>query len=172
MHGENISYAYGFWSLVAVNVGLFAFFIISFLSPVKKKEWRCMGATLAFFVALFTEMYGFPLTIYILTGLLGSKYPVLNPFSHNDDCDPCHQQWPGDNRIFNYVDGLETDPRCKRRSGYGWPLCLCKASAILGPLYHHDRDADPVADYYYRTNVPGPHLRILSPVKERRRRDD
>lgn len=41
-----------------------------------------MGATLAFFVALFTEMYGFPLTIYILTGLLGSKYPVLNPFSH------------------------------------------------------------------------------------------
>ena len=41
-----------------------------------------MGATLAFFVALFTEMYGFPLTIYILTGILGSKYPALNPFSH------------------------------------------------------------------------------------------
>ena len=35
-----------------------------------------------FFVALFTEMYGFPLTIYILTGVLGSKYPALNPFSH------------------------------------------------------------------------------------------
>lgn len=41
-----------------------------------------MGVTLAFFVALFTEMYGFPLTIYILTGVLGSKYPALNPFSH------------------------------------------------------------------------------------------
>jgi len=82
MHGENISFAYGFWSLVIVNVGLFAFFIISFLAPVKKREWRSMGATLAFFVALFTEMYGFPLTIYILTGILGSKYPVLNPFSH------------------------------------------------------------------------------------------
>ncbi len=82
MHGENISYAYGFWSLVIVNVGLFAFFIISFLTPVKKREWRSMGATIAFFVALFTEMYGFPLTIYILTGILGSKYPALNPFSH------------------------------------------------------------------------------------------
>ena len=82
MHGENISFAYGFWSLVVVNVGLFAFFIISFLTPVKKREWRSMGATLAFFVALFTEMYGFPLTIYILTGILGSKYPALNPFSH------------------------------------------------------------------------------------------
>ncbi|MDI6744510.1 MAG: isoprenylcysteine carboxylmethyltransferase family protein [Thermodesulfovibrionales bacterium] len=82
MHGESISYAYGFWFLVAVNVGLFAFFIMSFLAPLKKSEWRSMGATLAFFVALFTEMYGFPLTIYILTGFLGSKYPALNPFSH------------------------------------------------------------------------------------------
>lgn len=82
MHGEGISYAYGFWSLVVVNVALFAFFLLSFLTPLKKREWRSMGATLAFFVALFTEMYGFPLTIYILTGILGSKYPALNPFSH------------------------------------------------------------------------------------------
>jgi protein-S-isoprenylcysteine O-methyltransferase Ste14 len=82
MHGEGISYAYGFWSLVVVNIALFAFFLLSFLTPVKKREWRSMGATLAFFVALFTEMYGFPLTIYILTGFLGSKYPALNPFSH------------------------------------------------------------------------------------------
>lgn len=82
MHGEGISYAYGFWSLVVVNVALFAFFLLSFLTPLKKREWRSMGATLAFFVALFTEMYGFPLTIYILTGVFGSKYPVLNPFSH------------------------------------------------------------------------------------------
>ncbi len=82
MHGEDILYAYGFWSLVIVNVALFAFFILSFLAPVKKREWRSMGVTLAFFVALFTEMYGFPLTIYILTAILGSRYPVLNPFSH------------------------------------------------------------------------------------------
>ena len=82
MHGENIPFAYGLWTLVVVNVVLFAFFLLSYLTPVKKREWRTMGVTLAFFVALFTEMYGFPLTIYILTGALGSRYPVLNPFSH------------------------------------------------------------------------------------------
>ncbi len=82
MHGENISYAYGFWSLVVVNAGLFVFFLLSFMTPLRKREWRSMGVTIAFFVALFTEMYGFPLTIYILTGILGSRYPALNPFSH------------------------------------------------------------------------------------------
>jgi protein-S-isoprenylcysteine O-methyltransferase Ste14 len=82
MHGFGILYAYGFWSLVLVNTGLFIFFILSFLTPAKKMEWRSMSVTIAFFVALFTEMYGFPLTIYILTGILGNAYPALNPFTH------------------------------------------------------------------------------------------
>src|SRR3989338_10860529 len=82
MHGEDIPFAYGFWSLVLVNIALFGFFILSFLTPFKKREWRAMGVTLGFFFALFTEMYGIPLTIYILTVVLGSRYPALNPFSH------------------------------------------------------------------------------------------
>ncbi len=82
MHGEGISYAYGFWSLVIANVLIFLFFILTFLAPVKKREWRDMGVTAAFIVALFTEMYGFPLTIYVLTAVLGSRYPALNPFAH------------------------------------------------------------------------------------------
>lgn len=82
MHGDGISYAYGFWSLVVANVLLFLFFILSFLTPLRKREWRSMGVTVAFLIALFTEMYGFPLTIYILTAVLGSRYPALNPFAH------------------------------------------------------------------------------------------
>ena len=82
VHGESISWGYGFWSLVIVNAAIFVLLALSFLTPVKRREWRSFGVFTAFVVALFTEMYGFPLTIYILTAVLGSRYPVLNPFSH------------------------------------------------------------------------------------------
>jgi protein-S-isoprenylcysteine O-methyltransferase Ste14 len=82
MHGENIPYGYGFWSLVIFNAAFFVIFVLSFLTPLRRREWRSFGVYSAFIVALFTEMYGFPLTIYVLTSILGSRYPALNPFSH------------------------------------------------------------------------------------------
>jgi protein-S-isoprenylcysteine O-methyltransferase Ste14 len=75
-------YDYGMWGAVTANALFFLFFALSFLAPRGKFEWRSMGVFTAFIVALFTEMYGFPLTVFILTSLLGSKYPTLDPFSH------------------------------------------------------------------------------------------
>ncbi len=80
--GDMETYAYGMWPAALVSIGIFVFFVLSYLKPRKRSEWHSMGTYTAFVVALFTEMYGYPLTIYILTSLLGSQYPALNPFSH------------------------------------------------------------------------------------------
>ncbi|MGJ0504471.1 MAG: isoprenylcysteine carboxylmethyltransferase family protein, partial [Methylocystis sp.] len=90
--------AYGLWSLVIINTIFFIFFAASFSVGGWKKNWRSLGPYSAFILALFAEMYGFPLTIYFLSGWLATRYPNLDLYSHEAG------------HLWSTIFGLKGDP--------------------------------------------------------------
>jgi protein-S-isoprenylcysteine O-methyltransferase Ste14 len=90
--------AYGLWVLVIINSLVFILFAFSFTHPRTGRDWRSFGAFSSFIVALFAEMYGFPLTIYLLSGWLGSHYPALDLYGHDSG------------HLWHTLLGLKGDP--------------------------------------------------------------
>ena len=89
---------YGLWTLAVLNAALFILFAYTFFTPATRRDWRSFGMYAAFIVALFAEMYGFPLSLYFLSGWLNSRFPEVNWLSH----DAGH--------VFEMIFGWRTNP--------------------------------------------------------------
>ncbi len=138
--------AYGLWSLVVINSLVFIIFAFSFTKPKTPKDWRSFGAFSAFLAALFTEMYGFPLTIYLLSGWLSSRFPGVDWFAHDSG------------HLLEMILGWKGNPH------FG-PFHLLSTVFIFGGfillasawkvLYH--------AQHSHRLAAAGPYARIRHP---------
>jgi hypothetical protein len=71
---SNTAPAYGLWVRVIINAAVFILFALSFTHPRTRRDWCAFGGFAAFVVALFSEMYGFPLTI-LSPGRVGRSLP-------------------------------------------------------------------------------------------------
>jgi protein-S-isoprenylcysteine O-methyltransferase Ste14 len=102
-------YGYGLWGLAALDSLLVIIFAVSFFHPQGRRDWRTLGGFAAFIVALFSEMYGYPLTIYLLSGALGSKLGLSHSSGH----------------LWNDLIGWQGDPHLS-------PFHLLSYAVIIG----------------------------------------
>ncbi len=68
----------GVWSLAIIMIVLASWLLYRYLAPKTWREWASAGLIQAFIIALYAEMYGFPLTIYVLVRFFGLDSPDLN----------------------------------------------------------------------------------------------
>lgn len=138
--------AYGLWMLVLLNSAVFIIFAFSFGKPQSPRDWRSFGAFSAFIIALFTEMYGFPLTIYLLSGWLQARYPGVDILSH------------GSGHLWSTLFGLNGDPH--------FSALHIASSLLIGAGFVLLASAWPVllaAQKAGRLATTGPYARIRHP---------
>jgi len=70
------------WPAVFISIAFFTIFILAFTRPLRRKDWKNLGIYEAFIVSLFTEMFGIPLTIYVLSSFFGLPLTADPSYGH------------------------------------------------------------------------------------------
>ncbi len=70
------------WPYAVLMIVIASWVLYHFLAPASWRDWAGAGAVQAFIIALYAEMYGFPLTIYVLTSVLPLDIPLVHNSGH------------------------------------------------------------------------------------------
>src|SRR6266511_3895850 len=70
------------WPYALLMIVVASWALYHFLAPATWREWTGAGLVQAFIIALYAEMYGFPLTIYLLTSALSLDIPLVHSSGH------------------------------------------------------------------------------------------
>lgn len=61
----------GAWGVALLMIVVASWLLYRYIAPKSWKDWASAGVVQAFIIALYAEMYGFPLTAYFLVRLFG-----------------------------------------------------------------------------------------------------